>query len=67
MVLGIVSLVFFLIPFFPLPVAIVGLVLSIIGHQKGEGPMAIAGLVCSIIAIALNILMIIIYFVTGTP
>jgi len=60
MVLGIVALVFCWFFFLSLPCGIVGLVLSIIAIKKGEKGMAIAGLVCS--ALALLVCVIIILF-----
>ena len=51
LVLGILSLIFWLLPFIGLPITIVGLVLGIIGvyeHRK----YAIAALICSIIGLA---------------
>jgi hypothetical protein len=60
MVLGIVALVFCWLFFLSLPCGIVGLVLSIIAIRKGEKGMAIAGLICS--ALALLVCVIIILF-----
>ena len=62
MVLGIISLVFIcFVPYVALICAIVGLILSIVGMAKAKGAgmkngMAVAGLVCSIISLALTVL-----------
>jgi len=58
MVCGIVGLVFCWVPYFGLIVAIIGLVLSIVGiiqaNKTGASKaMAITGLVCSIVAVAI--------------
>jgi len=57
MVLGIVGLIAWIIPLFGLPIAIVGLVLSIksMKNVNGRG-MAVAGIVLSIIALVLTII-----------
>ena len=66
MVLGIVGLVFALfLPYVGIVVAIVGLILSILGMKKSKeagfpSGMAMAGLICSCIAIGLNIICLII-------
>ena len=60
MVLGIVALVFCWLWFISLPCAIVGLILSIMAMKKGEKGMAVAGLVCSIIALAVAVIVTII-------
>ncbi len=61
MVLGIVALALgCCVPYLPIILAVVGLVLAIISlknHYAGKG-MAIAGLVCSIIALVPSILLI---------
>ena len=69
MVMGIVSLGVFLVPFLNLACAIVGLILSTIGIKKastvpgtGKG-MGIAGLVCSIIGLVWGVIHVIIFFV----
>jgi len=59
MVLGITSIAFCWFPYLGLPMAIVGLILSILGQRKGEGPIAMAGLVCSIIGLAIGLIWII--------
>lgn len=61
MVLGIVSLVFACcIPYVPVIAAIVGLILGIVSLKKNAGGkgMAIAGVVCSIIALIPAVLII---------
>ena len=64
MVLGIVSLVLFCVWYISIPCAIIGLVLGFVAKGKanrgegGGGGMAIAGIVCSIIAIVLVVLLI---------
>ena len=58
MVLGIISLVLFCIAWICFPCGIVSIILggvSISGKKPGKG-MAVAGLVCSIVAIALYII-----------
>lgn len=55
MVLGILSLVLCCIPYLPTVLGIIGIVLAVISLRKqapGKG-MAIAGLVCSLITVAL--------------
>jgi Na+/H+-dicarboxylate symporter len=62
MVLGIISLALFCVWYVSIPVAIVGLILGVIASGKvkrGEGGgagMAKAGIICTIIALALAIL-----------
>lgn len=63
MVLGIISVVFCWVFYFGIPCSIVGLVLGVIGKKKNSeagatSGMATAGIVCSIIALAINILLI---------
>lgn len=53
-VLGILGLLFWLIPLFGLPVTIVGIVLSAQGLKSTRRPLAIAGLTLSIIGLALT-------------
>ena len=66
MVLGIIGLVFALfLPYVGIFVAIVGLILSILGRKKSKDAgfpsgMALAGIICSCIAIGLNIICLII-------
>jgi len=62
MVLGIVALVLFCVWYLAIPCAIVGLILSIIGKGKSKAAgaptgMATAGMVTSIIALALDIIL----------
>ena len=64
MVLGIVALVFVWAYGLGIPFAIVGLVLSIIGMRRSKESgfptgMALAGLVCSSIALGLNLICVI--------
>ena len=61
MVLGIVGLVFLWLFYIGIPCALVGLILSAVGYKKSKdagmpGGMAVAGLVCSIIALAVCII-----------
>lgn len=64
MVLGIVSIPGICFWIVGLPCAIVGLILGILYNKKNEhSPMATAGIVCSIIAIALLVLVLILYIV----
>ncbi len=68
MVLGIIGLVGLCIWWLGLPCAIVGLILSILGKKKAEvtgtgAGMAKAGMICSIIAICLAVVGIILVFV----
>lgn len=61
MVLGIVGLVFFCVPYLALPASIVGLILGIIsikGHKGGKG-MAIAGIVMSGVGILIAVIVLI--------
>lgn len=62
MVLGIISLVLFCIPYVCIPGGIISIVLGgvNIGKNKPGKEMAIAGVVCSIIAIAVYIILTII-------
>ncbi len=64
MVLGICSLIFYCIWFIALPTAIIGVILSILSlknPQNGGRGMAIAGLVTSIIALVLAVIILIAY------
>ncbi|RGF40141.1 DUF4190 domain-containing protein [Roseburia sp. AF15-21] len=64
MVLGIVSIPAICFWIVGLPCAIVGLILGILYNKKNEhSPMATAGIVCSIITIALLVLVLILYIV----
>lgn len=63
MVLGIVALVFFCTSWFAIACALVGCILGAIGLKKAKDAgvkngMAVAGLVCSVIALALDIIII---------
>jgi len=66
MVLGIVSLVFFWWWFFGLASAITGLILSIVAKKRGPNKMATAGLICSIIGLALSTIFMIIWIAALT-
>ncbi|HOV40538.1 MAG TPA: DUF4190 domain-containing protein [Oscillospiraceae bacterium] len=61
MVLGILSILFFCIPYISIPLAIVGLILGIISLVKKQGGkgMAIAGVICSAIGFVIGIIIII--------
>jgi Domain of unknown function (DUF4190) len=69
MVLGIISLVLFCVWYISLPCGIIGLVLGLVAKgkiQRGEaggGSMAQTGVVCSIIALGLAVLIIILAIV----
>ncbi len=64
MVLGIISIPAICFWIVGLPCAIVGLILGILYNKKNEhSPMATAGIVCSIITIALLVLVLILYIV----
>ena len=56
LVLGIIAIVLFCIPYVSLPGGILAIIFGAIGKNKGGKGMAIAGLVLGIIAIALYIL-----------
>ena len=65
MVLGIISLVFCCVWYISIPCAIVGLILGCIGNSKAKevgmkSGMAVAGIVCSAIAIGLTLLLLLI-------
>ena len=65
MVLGIVGLVFCWFFYFGIPCALIGLILSAVGIKKSNDAgmpagMATAGLVCSIITMALSIMFIVV-------
>lgn len=57
MVLGILALVSVCFWFFAIPCAVVGLVLSAVGMKSTQRQMAIAGLVCSMAAVALTLVL----------
>ena len=59
MVLGIISLVIFCFWYISIPLAIIAIVLGVIGMKSGGKGMAIAGLVCGIVTIALVVLLLI--------
>lgn len=54
LVLGILSLIFWIIPLLGLPIAIIGLILGIIG-VKDNRKLALAALICSIIGLVLTV------------
>ena len=56
LVLGIISLLSWCLPFIGLPVAIVGLVLGIKDRQSPNRGMAIAGIVMSVIGLVLSLI-----------
>lgn len=61
LVLGIVSLVFVLLWVIALPTAIIGLILGFYGRDsKGHG-MAVAGIVCSLISLSIQVLILIFF------
>lgn len=55
MILGIVSLIFWLIPLFGAPLSIVGLILGIIGRNSDRKGKAKAGIIMNCIALVLTI------------
>lgn len=65
MVLGIISLVLFCLWYLSIPCAIIGLSLGLVANGKakrgegGGGGMAKAGIICTIIALALDALMVV--------
>ena len=68
MILGIVSIVLMCIPYIgyaSIVVAIIGIVLAAKAKKEGPSGMATAGLVCSIIALALWVIMIIAVIACG--
>jgi len=54
LVLGVLSLILWLIPLFGLPISIIGLIFSIKG-LKEQRKLAMAALICSIIGLVLTI------------
>lgn len=59
LVLGIISIILFCIPYISIPGSILAIIFGCIGKNKGGKGMAIAGLVLGIIALALYILTVI--------
>lgn len=59
MVLGIISLVLFCIPYICFPTGIIGIILGAVslGSKKGGKGMAIAGLVCSAVSMTIYIVL----------
>ena len=56
LVLGIIGVVSSCVPILGLPTGIVGLILGLSAKKRGEGGMAVAGVVLSIIAIVLAVI-----------
>lgn len=56
LVLGIASLIFWLLPILGLPVAIAGIVTGVMARSGSRRGMALAGLICSIIGLVLTII-----------
>ena len=65
LVMGIVSLIGFCVGYVSIPCAILGIIFGFLGKNKGGKGMAIAGLVTSIITIALWIIVLILVFAFG--
>lgn len=70
MVLGIVALVLFCVWYISLPAAVVGLILSVMARKKAKetgvgGGMAMTGLVLSVIALAIALLIMILALAFG--
>ena len=64
MVLGIVSLIFSWFPYL-IPLSIVGTVLAVVAMKQGnKGGMAIAGLICSLIALIISAIVLIVIIST---
>src|SRR5690554_2477100 len=61
LVLGIISVVLFCAWYLSLPCAVVGLILGILSLKSSDRGMAIAGLVLSIIGLAIDVVMIILF------
>lgn len=55
LVLGILGLIFWLVPLFGFPIALAGLILGAMERKKGARGMATAGFVLSIIGLVLTI------------
>jgi hypothetical protein len=56
LVLGIASLVFWLLPILGFPVAIAGLITGVLARSGSRRGMALAGMICSIIGFALSLI-----------
>ncbi|UOE96199.1 MULTISPECIES: DUF4190 domain-containing protein [Bacillaceae] len=56
LVLGLVAIIFWLIPLFGIPITIVGLVLGIIARKSNKRGMAIAGIILSSIFLLLSLI-----------
>ncbi len=64
LVVGIISLILWWIPFFGLVPPIVGIILSNLGRRAATGrTMAIVGLVLSIIALVLALIIVVLFFI----
>lgn len=56
LVLGILSLIFWLLPILGAPLAIAGIVTGVMGRSGTRRGMALAGLICSIIGLVLSLI-----------
>ena len=63
MVLGIVSIITYCIFFVSIPCSILAIIFAIIGKNKGGKGMAIAGLVCGIIGLAVQIYVFVVQYI----
>ena len=66
MVLGIISVVIMCIWFISLPLAIMAIIFGSLGASKGGKGMAVAGMVCGIVAITIILMVILIMLLTGS-
>lgn len=62
MVLGILSLILFGVPFLDVILSLIALILGIIAKTKGNSGMAIAGIIMGIIGLLLSALIIVLFF-----
>lgn len=68
MVLGILSIVFCVVPFLSVPFGIVGLILGVISrHKDNSSAIAIAGIVTSIVGVALCVVIFMLIFTLAIP
>lgn len=65
MICGIVSIVFFCVPYFSIPCSIGGIVLGAIGLKSSGKGMAIAGIVCGSIGLVIAVVFIILILAAG--